>query len=107
MNLSAILVMTHPEHLAEVGASLDAMEQVEVHHTDAAGGRLIAVLEAPDISAEIALLRQVKALPHVMVAEMVYHYLAEDDEQFDDLPDELKEPDPAAEACAVPAYLND
>lgn len=103
MNLSGILVMTQPEHLDAVVDSLNERTDVEVHQTEAATGRIIAVLEAEDIHAEITALREIKKLPFVIMAEMVYHYLAEDTRVYED-PPELAEQD---SACAVPAYLND
>lgn len=106
MNLSGILVVAQPEWQAEVIGALNALEGVEVHQVDAAGGRIIAVQEAEDINAETRGLRQIKALPHVIMAEMVYHYIAEDDKVYDELPPELQEQE-QEEACAVPAYLND
>jgi nitrate reductase NapD len=103
MNLSGILVITKPEHLDAVVSSLDGRDDVEVHQTDTESGRIIAVLEAEDIHAEISALREIKKLPFVIMAEMVYHYLAEDERIYEN-PPELTEQDTA---CAVPAYLND
>ncbi|MFZ5484655.1 MAG: chaperone NapD [Pseudomonadota bacterium] len=106
MNLSGILVVAKPEWQAQVVAALRDMDQVEVHQVDEATGRIIAVQEAADINEEIAGVKRIKALPHVIVAEMVYHYIADDDKQYDEMPAELVEQD-QGEACAVPAYLND
>lgn len=104
MNLSGILVMTKPEHINAVVESLNVRPDTEVHQTDLETGRIIAVLEAEDIHAEIAALREIKQLPFVIMAEMVYHYLEEDQRSYDN-PPELAEPEESA--CAVPAYLND
>lgn len=105
MNLSGIFVAAKPEWLASVVADLNALPGVEVHQVDEATGRIVVVQEAIDIPAEIEGLKRIKALPHVVVAEMVYHYLADDQQVYDDLPAELAEQD--SQACAVPAYLND
>ena len=104
MNLSGILVVATPERQAEVVGALNALEGVEVHQVDAASGRIIAVQEATDIHAEIEGVKRIKALPHVVMAEMVYHYIAEDDKVYEQVPPELLEQE---QACAVPAYLND
>jgi nitrate reductase NapD len=40
------------------------------------------------------------------MAEMVYHYLAEDDRIYEAMPPELEEQQDGFETCAVPAYLN-
>jgi nitrate reductase NapD len=106
MNLSGILVMAKPERHGQVIEALNALEGVEVHQVDALTGRIIAVQEAEDIKAEIAGLRGIKTLPGVIMAEMVYHYIAEDDTVYDGMPAELAEQE-QGEACAVPAYLND
>lgn len=104
MNLSGILVVAKPEWQADVVGALNALEGVEVHQVDEASGRIIAVQEAEDIHAEIEGVKRIKALPHVVMAEMVYHYLAEDDKVYEEVPPELLEQE---QACSVPAYLND
>jgi nitrate reductase NapD len=40
------------------------------------------------------------------MAEMVYHYLAEDERIYEAMPPELIELQDGFETCAVPAYLN-
>ncbi len=106
MNISGILVVAKPEWHADVVGALAAMDSVEVHQVDEATGRIIAVQEAADINEEIAGVKRIKALPHVVMAEMVYHYIADDDTIYDEIPPELIEQE-QGEACAVPAYLND
>ena len=115
MNLSGILVMANPAWQGKVVEDLSALEGVEVHQVDAETGRIVAVQEAEDINAEVAGLRAIKAVPHVIMAEMVYHYVADDDRMYE-MPEELKGKeagfdacgvdDDAASTCAVPAYLN-
>lgn len=105
MNLSGVLVVAKPQWLEQVVDSLNALEGVEVHQVDGDSGRIVAVLEAEDINAEIARLKEIKAQPHVIVAEMVYHYLADDAKTYDSMPAELAEEQ--LDSCAVPAYLND
>jgi nitrate reductase NapD len=106
MNLSGILVMVKPENQGQVVAALNALEGVEVHQVDEATGRIVAVQEAEDIYAEIAGVKRIKALPDVIMAEMVYHYLAEDERIYEAMPPELEARQDGFEACAVPAYLN-
>lgn len=106
MNLSGILVIAQPDSQGQVVAALNALPGVEVHQVDEASGRIIAVQEAEDVHAEIEGLKRIKALPHVIMAEMVYHYIAEDERSYDAMPQELQEAQDAFETCAVPAYLN-
>lgn len=106
MNLSGILVIARPDSKSQVIAALNALQGVEVHQVDEANGRIIAVQEAEDIHAEIEGLKRIKALPHVIMAEMVYHYIAEDERSYEAMPKELEPAQDDFEACAVPAYLN-
>ncbi|HEX8980342.1 MAG TPA: chaperone NapD [Parasulfuritortus sp.] len=104
MNLSGILVVAEQGRQAEVIAALEALSGVSLHHIDPPTGRLIAVQEAEDIYAEVEGLRRIKALPHVVMAEMVYHYIAEDDAEYPELPPELAEQE---SSCPIPQYLQD
>ena len=106
MNLSGILVVANPAWQREVVDQLKALEGLEVHQVEEATGRIIAVQEAPDIHAEIASLKRIKALPHVIMAEMVYHYIADDERTYEAMPAELQEEEDGFDACVVPAYLN-
>ena len=79
MNLSGILVVTEPQNTAAMIDVLNAQPGLEVHHHEAATGRIIVVQEAATINDEVAGLRQLKKIPGVVFAEMVYHYFAEDE----------------------------
>lgn len=102
MNLSGIFVVVKPEWLSTVIPELAALPGVEVHQVDEASGRIVVVQEAADVQAEIEGLQRIKSLPHVILAEMVYHYFAEEAEAYSNL---LAGQEHAA--SAVPAYLND
>lgn len=106
MNLSGVLVVAKPEWREQVIESLNALEGVEVHQVDADTGRIVVVQEAADIHAEIDGLKRIKALPHVIMAEMVYHYIGEDDKVYEGLPAELQDAREGSDACVVPPYLN-
>ncbi len=106
MNLSGVLVVAKPEWREQVVESLNALEGVEVHQVDADTGRIVVVQEAADIHAEIDGLKRIKALPHVIMAEMVYHYIGEDDKVYEGLPAELQDDKDGVDACVVPPYLN-
>jgi nitrate reductase NapD len=106
VNLSGILVVAKADAVTTVVESLNGLAGLDVHQVDEPSGRIIVVQEAADISAEIAGLKRIKALPNVVMAEMVYHYPADDTTEYEGIPPELVEEAPS-EACAVPAYLND
>jgi len=78
MNLSGILVVAKPAHLTSVIEHLLALPGVEVHQVDEATGRIVVVQEADDVQAEADGLERIQKLPHVLVAQMVYHYFADD-----------------------------
>jgi nitrate reductase NapD len=78
MNLSGIVVTTAAEHLHAVAAALAALPGVEVHRADEAG-RLVIVQEAANVGVEIESFERIRALPHVVSAELVYHYLEDQD----------------------------
>lgn len=80
MNLSGILVIVPPAQLADGVAALNALPGVEVFHTEAETGRIVVVQEAATVDAEITGLRRIQQLPHVFMAELVYHYFAENQE---------------------------
>lgn len=103
MNISGILVVAKPEWQAAVVDALGGLAGVEIHQVDEASGRIIVVQEAEDIHAEIDSLKRIKAVPHVVMAEMVYHYIEDDDKVYEEIPPELVEQE---DACAVPAFLN-
>ncbi len=78
MAISGILVVVPKNRLSRVISSLKTVPGVSVHHTDPRTGRIVATLEADTTSAEIDGLQQIKALPDVLLAELVYHYLEQD-----------------------------
>ncbi|HHJ20035.1 MAG TPA: nitrate reductase formation protein NapD [Gammaproteobacteria bacterium] len=104
MNLSGILVIVAQEHFTTAIRTLNTLPGVEVHHSDEATGRIILVQEAENVGAEVEGLKRIKALPHISLAEMVYHYIEEDNQKLDDLQDDIDQL--SASQPAVPAYLN-
>ncbi len=103
MNISGIAVTTRPEWVESVGRSLAALEGVEVHATDVGSGKLVVTLEAPTVSAEIEGFKRIRALPHVLAADLVQHYFEDDGEIIHAIPDNLD----SLEGLGVPAGLKD
>jgi periplasmic nitrate reductase NapD len=90
MNLSGVLVVARADALSSVAEALRELPRVEVYQQDPASGRLVAVLEAEDIQAEIDLLKQIQSHPGVVMAEMVTHYFEEDTQLIKEIPAELQ-----------------
>ena len=107
MNLSGILVVTTPAEIDALIDALNALPNVEVHNIDRETSRLIAVQEADSIHDEVAGLKEIKKLPGIVLAEMVYHYFGDDAElSLEDIPEDLDEYTGMPKS-AVPAYLNE
>jgi nitrate reductase NapD len=104
MNISGILVVTAPEHTGNTVETLQGLPGIDVHHVDAATGRIVITQEAETISAEVDGLRRIRALPHIILAEMSYHNFEEDRELIDAIPAELENED--LDTARVPDYLN-
>jgi nitrate reductase NapD len=75
--ISGVLVITRPEHQAELRTTLGALSGVDVHHADP-DGRLVITVEASTTEEAMARLRDIQQLPHVALAEMAEHYVGED-----------------------------
>jgi len=96
MNVSGILVVTSVECLDQTAEALNALPGVEVHHTDAVTGRLVVTQEAASVHEEMDGLKRIKALPHIILAEMVHHHFEDSAEMLApidgaDVPASLKE----------------
>lgn len=78
MNISGILVVVSPQHVAASIASLNTIPGVSVHYTDPGTGRIIVTQEAETTSDEIVGLQRIKALPSIVLAELVYHYFEQE-----------------------------
>jgi len=98
--------MASPEHIDEAVATVGALENVEVYHVDRQKARFVVVQEAESIDAEVDGLKRIKKLPQVLLAEMVYHYFAEDGQLMSDVPMELDTLE-ALNRGKVLDYLND
>jgi nitrate reductase NapD len=80
VNVSGILVVVPVSAIASTIEALGSLPGVDVHHTDAATGRIVVTQEAETVAAEVEGLKRIKALPSVILAEMVYHHFEDDEE---------------------------
>lgn len=106
MNLSGILIVSTETEIDILINALNAMPGVEVHHVDQNSSKLIIVQEAETVRDEVDGLKQIKKLPGIVLAEMIYHYIADDESTCaDSIPDDLDD-FTGLQQSAVPAYLN-
>ena len=75
---SGVLVLTRPERLESCAAEVGAIPGVDVYLRDEKAGRLIAVLESDDTEGQEVLLGRVRAVPGVLSAALVYHFVDSD-----------------------------
>lgn len=80
MNISSILVATSQSHFATTIDALSAIDGIEVHFCDVDSSRIIVTQEAQNTTHEVEGLQHIKSLPHVMMAEMIYHYCEDNTE---------------------------
>lgn len=73
MNLSGILVSVETGHVDDVIAALGQLPGVSVEASDRAAGRLVVLQEAADVAAEVASFSRIRALGHVIGADLVTH----------------------------------
>ncbi len=104
MNISGILVVVSPSDFEAGVSALNGLPRVEVHHSDPKTGRIVVTQEADSVNDEVEGLKRIKALPGVVMAEMVYHYL---DEPGQASGGESPGAEAAREFAEVPASLNE
>lgn len=100
-------MVSTPSEVDQLIDTLNAMPHLDVHHVDRDSCKMIVVQEAESINDEIAGLKKIKQLPGIVLAEMVYHYFAEDGSLAPEtIPDDLDELTGLRQSV-VPPYLND
>jgi nitrate reductase NapD len=82
MHLSSVLVYSVPKHIEKTISALTAFPELEIHHQCQDTGRLVVVQESHSTEEQVDCLKQIKAIPTVMAAELVYH-LVEDGHDSD------------------------
>ena len=105
MNISGILVVVASERVEAMVTQLNQMDGIDVHHIDAATGRIVITQEAETISDEVDGLKRIRALPGIILAEMSYHNFEDGTELLQGIPAELDGED--LDTSSVPEFLND
>jgi nitrate reductase NapD len=77
MNISSIVVQTHPDYLDEVVESLKNCGACDYHLHDEKG-RVIVTIEGEGVEEELKKLRVIEAIPHVVAADMQMAYSEEE-----------------------------
>lgn len=80
MHYSGLLVRSQPERAEDCARELARCPGIEVFITDVATGRIVAVLETATLEDQENGLRRAQELPHVLTAELVYHYFGDEPE---------------------------
>lgn len=78
MHYSGILVLSDPASCQDCIQELTSCNGVDVYSNDPATGRIVVVLETETLDAQESGLRRVQGLPHVLAAELVYHYFGDE-----------------------------
>ena len=73
MNISSIVVQTVPKYLNEVVESLKNSDACDYHFHDEKG-RIIITIEGEGVSEELAKLKIIESIPHVITADMQMAY---------------------------------
>ena len=97
------MVTALPEHVVEVAQSLSTLGGLEVFQANAASGKLVVVQEAASVGEEVEDFKRIRAVPHVIAADLVQHYFEQDNELIHAIPDGLD----GLEGIRVPTELKD
>ncbi len=97
MNISSVVIHAKPEFVEQIKSSIADASICEFHLQDEIG-RLIVTIEGEGIEEEIAKLRKIQTLPHVISAEMMYSY---SEDELNEVRDKLEQSD------SLPHWLND
>lgn len=76
MNISSLVINAKPELLEEIIQAIDSIEGAECHQHNALG-KIIATIEADEISNELKILKKIESIRGVLSADMVYSYSEE------------------------------
>jgi nitrate reductase NapD len=98
MNISSIVIQTKSEYIEDVIALCEASDFCDYHFHDKDKGKIIVTIEGKNIDEEMAKMKKIEALPHVICADMMMAYSE----------DELEEERSKLErSSSVPSVLND
>lgn len=79
MNISSIIVIPHPDHVAAVQEALRKIDGVEMHGVSPEG-KMVVTIETADDRATTDTFEAISQLDGVLSASMVFHQLETDPE---------------------------
>jgi len=75
--IASILVQARPERLDLAARAIEALPGAQIYSRDPKG-KLVVVIEAPDVGTIGATLNTISLMPHVLTAALVFHGTDED-----------------------------
>lgn len=70
--IASILVQVRPERLDEAARAIEALPGAQIYTRDPRG-KLVVVIEAPQVGAIGTTLNTISLMPHVLTAALVFH----------------------------------
>lgn len=98
MNISSIVIQAKSEHVDEIVALCQNSDFCDYHFHDKEKGKIIVTIEGEGIDEEMAKMKKIQTMPHVISAEMMMAY------SEDELDAEREKLDASG---VVPEILND
>ena len=98
VNISSIVIQAKPEYVEEIIALCQKSDFCEYHFHDTQKGKIIVTVEGENIDEEMAKMKKIESLPHVICADMMMAY---SENELDEERAKLER------TPAVPAMLND
>ena len=75
VHYSGVVVIVPPDRVETCARDLGTLAGVELHYRHPESGRIVAVLEGRTAEENLEILRRIQAIPDVLVAAPVYHYV--------------------------------
>ena len=80
MPISGVLIRCADGCAPRLAQSLACPDEVEIHGVTP-DGSLVAVIEAPSVDAEVAIVKRLMTEPGVLDVRLAYHHFGDDQEQ--------------------------
>ena len=98
MNISSIVIQAKPEYVEEIIAVCEANDFCDYHFHDVEKGKIVVTIEGESIDEEMAKMKKIEQIPHVICADMMMAY---SEDELDSEREKLER------AEVVPPVLND